>query len=248
MTGRSDGRDAGVVGGLNANININGNAIQATTATAMVTAADTSKASWSGLLDGSIQSARLQLISDIAVVSVDRALSLSHSLDISKVKSFVECFRVLWCTGKERKALELFHNADDDTKREVAAPLVSLACEQVDVVLDAMRKDKRYRTLLSTVPANIYKSVRSAARKAKKMRSESGRKDSKRMQKQKVSPSLSETHRLLSRLVPVCSKNEPAHEIAVNVAGVVSTLARRVTQLREQRDVRERKERENNMT
>ena len=194
--------------------------------------ANTTAKAWSGLLDASIQSARLQLVSDIAIVDVEKALSLSNALKMSTTDAFIECFRVLWCTGKERTALELFSNADKTIKNQVATPLVSLACEQVDTVLDAMRKDKRYRTLLSTVPANIYKSVRSAARKARSKRQENGRKESKRLKK--VSPSLSETHSLLSRLVPVCPRDGPTHGIAVDLAGVVSTLVKRVEQLREQ--------------
>ena len=187
---------------------------------------------WSGLLDASIHSARLQLISDVAVSDVTDALALSTPLEIPKAEGLVECFRVLWCSGQERRALELFQNVDDGIKREAAQPLVDLACEQVDTVLDAMRKDKRYRTLLSTVPAHVYTSIRSSARKARSKRIEMKRKDPTKLKK--VSPSLSETHSLLSRLVPVLDQQSSAHSIAVDVAGVVSTLAKRAEQLQQQ--------------
>jgi|TARA_B110000091_G_scaffold133257_1_gene142757 hypothetical protein len=50
----------------------------------------------------------------------------------------------------------------------------------------------------------------------------------------KVSPSLSETHSLLSQLVPILDAGSKEYAVAVDVAGVVSTLARRAEQLQQQ--------------
>ena len=191
------------------------------------------------LVGSSILSARLQMISEVAIVDIDRAMNLSASLNIPLPQVFVECFRVLWCSGKESDALDLLHHSTDVTKQAVAGPLVSLACEQVDIVLDAMRRDKRYRTLLSTVPSKVYTSVKSAARAARSARAASGRKDSTKLKK--VSPSLSETHSLLSRLVPVLPNDSPDRSLAVEMAGVVLTLARRGEQLKKQRQNQRKK-------
>ena len=54
----------------------------------------------------------------------------------------------------------------DGLQKQVAATLVLVVCEQVVTVLSAMRKDRRYRPL-ATVPADLFKSVKTSAKAAR---------------------------------------------------------------------------------
>jgi len=55
-------------------------------------------------------------------------------------------FRSVWFSGgaQERQALELFQTTDNATTRAAAHHLIGLACEQVDTVLNAMRRNATY--------------------------------------------------------------------------------------------------------
>ena len=114
----------------------------------------------------SLMGARLQLVAEVTVKSsINQAIALSAELLCDRAVALTECMRMLLLTGRhcDRSARKL----QDGLQKQVAATLVSVVCEQVVTVLSAMRKDRRYRPLLATVPADLFKSVKTSAKAAR---------------------------------------------------------------------------------
>ena len=165
----------------------------------------------------------MQLVAEVAVKSsTDEAMALSADLSCDHSAALTECMRMLLLTGRESTAVDLLTKMEDALQERIAGMLVAVVCEQVVTVLSAMRKDRRYRSLLSTVPADLFKSVKTAAKAARVARAALHISDPASLTR--VSPSLSANHSLLGSLAPVLPRGSPELQTCIEVAGVVGTL------------------------
>jgi hypothetical protein len=171
----------------------------------------------------SLVAARLRLVAEVTVKSSpDDAMALSADLSCDHNAALTECMRMLLLTGRESTAVDLLTKMEDSLQEQIAGMLVAVVCEQVVIVLSAMRKDRRYRSLLSTVPADLFKSVKTSAKAARVARAALHISDPAGLTR--VSPSLSANHSLLGSLAPVLPRGSPELQTCIEVAGVVGTL------------------------
>ena len=118
--------------------------------------------------------------------------------------------------------------------------MVHVGCTRCATVLHgSMSLDRFYAmcvhamtSMTTTNGSFLFSFFRFDVRQTRSQRHAMQRKDPANMVK--VSPSLSETHSLLSQLVPILDAGSKEYAVAVDVAGVVSTLARRAEQLQQQ--------------
>ena len=171
----------------------------------------------------SLMGRRLQLVVEVAVASsIDEALSVAAELSCDHEVALVECIRILLLTGRDADIILMLNKLDDALQQRVAGKIVAIVSEQVVSVLSVMRKDRRYRSLVATIPADMYKSVRVAARAARDTRATLQINDPSSLKK--VSPSLSGIHSLLAAMAPLLTKGSKELQECVVVAGVVGTL------------------------